>query len=103
MIAFLKNYLKVAPPMPGYSLDKRLMTLHLAPPKHKFYDTTLNRNVGYAKHAISIDENRADFQTGSLVADSREAGPTRCSRQSLFRASLVSGRRRRHWWWLSGE
>jgi hypothetical protein len=29
--------------------------------KHQFYDTTLNVNVGYAKHAISIDENRADF------------------------------------------
>jgi hypothetical protein len=26
--------------------------------KHRFYDTTLNVNVGYAKHAISIDENR---------------------------------------------
>ncbi|MCK1266770.1 DUF2235 domain-containing protein [Bradyrhizobium sp. 49] len=62
LIAFLRNYLKVAPPMPAYSLAKRLMTLHLAPPKHKFYDTTLNRNVSYAKHAISIDENRADFK-----------------------------------------
>jgi hypothetical protein len=37
------------------------MTLHLTRPKHQFYDTTLNVNVGYAKHAISIDENRADF------------------------------------------
>jgi uncharacterized protein (DUF2235 family) len=36
--------------------------VHFAPPKHKFYDTTLNPNVGYAKHAISIDENRADFK-----------------------------------------
>jgi hypothetical protein len=34
----------------------------LAPPKHKFYDTTLDSNVGYAKHAISIDENPADFK-----------------------------------------
>ncbi|MGW1425745.1 DUF2235 domain-containing protein [Bradyrhizobium manausense] len=57
----LKNYLKVAPPLPGYGFFKRLATLHFAPPKHKFYDTTLNPNVPYAKHAISIDENRADF------------------------------------------
>ena len=28
---------------------------------HRFYDTTLNVNVDYAKHAISIDENREDF------------------------------------------
>lgn len=48
--------------MPGYRFFKRLATLHFAPPKHKFYDTTLNPNVGYAKHAISIDENRADFK-----------------------------------------
>ena len=57
------NYLKIAPSLPGYGLLKRLATLHLAPSsKHKFYDTTLNPNVGYAKHAISIDENRADFK-----------------------------------------
>jgi Uncharacterized alpha/beta hydrolase domain (DUF2235) len=62
LVAFLMNYLKIAPPLPGYGLLRRLATLHLAPPKHKFYDTTLNPNVGYAKHAISIDENRADFK-----------------------------------------
>lgn len=61
VFAFVVNYLKIAPPLPGYNFFKRLRTLHLAPPKHKFYDTTLNPNVGYAKHAISIDENRADF------------------------------------------
>jgi hypothetical protein len=62
LIVLLVNYLKIAPSLPGYDLLKRLTTLHLAPPKHKFYDTTLNPNVGYAKHAISIDENRADFK-----------------------------------------
>jgi hypothetical protein len=62
LIAFLINYLKFAPPLPGYDVFQRLRTLHVAPPKHKFYDTTLNPNVGYAKHAISIDENRADFR-----------------------------------------
>jgi hypothetical protein len=56
------DYLKIAPPLPGYGFFKRLKTLHFAPPKQKFYDTTLNPNVGYAKHAISIDENRADFK-----------------------------------------
>jgi Uncharacterized alpha/beta hydrolase domain (DUF2235) len=57
----LKNYLKWAPRLPGYGFWKRLKTLHLAELQHRFYDTTLNVNVGYAKHAISIDENRKDF------------------------------------------
>jgi hypothetical protein len=57
----LKNYLKWAPPLAGYSFWARLKTLHFAELKHRFYDTTLNANVDYAKHAISIDENRKDF------------------------------------------
>ncbi|WP_375783544.1 DUF2235 domain-containing protein [Bradyrhizobium sp. Pha-3] len=62
LIVFLMNYLKIAPALPDHSAWQRLRTLHFAPPKHKFYDKTLNQNVGYAKHAISIDENRADFK-----------------------------------------
>jgi len=58
----LKNYLKLAPSLPGYGFFRRLGTLHFTQPKHKFYDTTLSPYVGYAKHAISIDENRADFK-----------------------------------------
>jgi len=61
LLIYLANYLKIAPRLSGYGFFRRLMTLHLARPKHEFYDTTLNVNVGYAKHAISIDENRADF------------------------------------------
>ena len=57
----LQNYLKWAPPLAGYDFWKRLKTLHLTELKHHFYDTTLNVNVAYAKHAISIDENRMDF------------------------------------------
>jgi uncharacterized protein (DUF2235 family) len=57
----LKVYVKWAPPLTGYGFWKRLKTLHFAELKHRFYDTTLNVNVGYAKHAISIDENRKDF------------------------------------------
>jgi hypothetical protein len=73
-IVFLMNYLKIAPRLPGYSCFKHLKTLHFAPPKHKFYDTTLNPNVGYAKHAISIDENRADFKRVSWSPTAAKAG-----------------------------
>ncbi|WP_454617626.1 DUF2235 domain-containing protein [Bradyrhizobium cenepequi] len=62
VLVILKNYLKIAPPLPGYGFFTRLATLHFTQPKHKFYDTTLNAHVGYAKHALSIDENRADFK-----------------------------------------
>jgi uncharacterized protein (DUF2235 family) len=36
-------------------------TIHLTQFKQEFRDLDLNPNVGYARHAISIDENRADF------------------------------------------
>jgi hypothetical protein len=74
LIAFFLNYLKIAPALPSYSLWKRLATLHVAPRKHKFYDTTLNPNVGYAKHAISIDENRADFKRVPWSPTAAKAG-----------------------------
>lgn len=38
-----------------------LRTLHLRAWKLRFYDKYLNPRVSYAKHAISIDENRKDF------------------------------------------
>ena len=61
VLIYLMNYLKIAPSFAGFGFFERLKTLHLAELKHHFYDTTLNVNVGYAKHAISIDENRKDF------------------------------------------
>lgn len=60
LLVYLANYLKIAPSCPGLSVQ-RLAPLHLAELKYRFYDATLNVNVDYAKHAISIDENREDF------------------------------------------
>lgn len=37
-------------------------TLHITGWRMRFYDTYLNRRVRYAKHALSIDENRATFE-----------------------------------------
>ena len=48
--------------VPGYSFWEQLRTFHFTTEwKHTFYDTDLNLNIPYAKHAISIDENRKDF------------------------------------------
>ena len=60
--AYLKNYVKFDFRVPGYGFWKSLATFHLAPRKHTFTDHSLNVNVSYAKHAISIDENRSDFK-----------------------------------------
>ena len=35
-------------------------TLHLNALRHEFYDQSLNPNVNYTKHALSLDERRAD-------------------------------------------
>ncbi|WP_454652601.1 phospholipase effector Tle1 domain-containing protein [Bradyrhizobium liaoningense] len=61
---------------------------------HKFYDTTLNPNVGYAKHAISIDENRADLKRvgwspTAEKQDVRDAHGNLYFEQSGFRACML--------------
>lgn len=61
ILVWLKNYLKFDFRVPGYGVWKSLATVHLARLKHKFEDTTLCDDVIYAKHAISIDEDRRDF------------------------------------------
>src|SRR5258708_10789953 len=37
-------------------------TVHLTTFRQKFYDQSLDERIGYARHAISIDERRADFK-----------------------------------------
>src|SRR6266536_2002538 len=44
--------------VPGYDLKRSLRTTHFNELWMKFYDQELNPNVRYARHAISIDENR---------------------------------------------
>ena len=48
--------------MPGYNWKQSIRTIHRTELYLKFYDYTLNPNIPYAKHAISIDENRKDFK-----------------------------------------
>jgi len=59
LIGFLKTYVKYAIGLEGYSFWE---TLHLTRLKMEFYDHELNPDVNYARHALSIDENRKDFQ-----------------------------------------
>ena len=62
IIGFIYTHIKFDFFVPGYPLWKRLRTFHFTSIWQKFYDYTLNENVGYAKHAVSIDENRKDFE-----------------------------------------
>lgn len=74
IFVYLKNYFKTAFGLLGYGFWKSIATIHFARGKHKFYDQTLNANVGYAKHAISIDENRADFKPVEWKPTASKAG-----------------------------
>ena len=56
--ALLKTHVKVAFGLPDIPWWK---TLHLTSFRMRFYDTQLNPNVGWARHALAIDEHRADF------------------------------------------
>jgi hypothetical protein len=47
--------------VPGNDLSQSLRTIHFNEPWMQFYDYDLNPNVSYARHAISIDENRKNF------------------------------------------
>jgi uncharacterized protein (DUF2235 family) len=48
--------------VPGFGFWPLLKTAHFNDLWMAFYDYDLNPNVGYARHAISIDENRSNFQ-----------------------------------------
>lgn len=56
--SYLRTALKIMwPPLPG----KYFPTVHLAQWSGKNFDRLLSKSVAYARHAIAIDENRADF------------------------------------------
>lgn len=57
--AYVYTHLKFAWRLPGYYFWD---IIHLTTFRQKFYDQYLNPAVKYARHAISIDERRGDFQ-----------------------------------------
>jgi uncharacterized protein (DUF2235 family) len=62
LVVFLFTHIKFDLRVPGYGWWEKLKTIHLTSMWQTFYDRSLNPNVRYAKHAISIDENRKDFR-----------------------------------------
>jgi T6SS, Phospholipase effector Tle1-like, catalytic domain len=74
LVTIIRNYVKYDFRVPGYGILKSLATIHLAPRKQKFTDYYLNVNVEYAKHAISIDEDRQDFKRVPWTPDAAREG-----------------------------
>jgi uncharacterized protein (DUF2235 family) len=57
--AYIYTHLKFSFLLPGFHWWE---TIHLTTFRQKFYDQSLDERIGYARHAISIDERRADFK-----------------------------------------
>jgi uncharacterized protein (DUF2235 family) len=57
VVGYTITHIKFAAGLPGHWWQH----WHFASPKMKFYDDHLDTRVWYARHALSIDENRADF------------------------------------------
>jgi uncharacterized protein (DUF2235 family) len=73
VIWYAVTHLQYAAGLDGYPF---LQTLHFTAPKMKFYDLHLDNAVWYARHAMSIDENRADFARVPW-GSSQNTGPAR--------------------------
>jgi uncharacterized protein (DUF2235 family) len=56
-VGYAVTHIKVAAGLPGHWWRR----WHFTSPKMEFYDNHLDTRVWYARHALSIDENRADF------------------------------------------
>jgi uncharacterized protein (DUF2235 family) len=71
-IGYAVTHIEFATGLPGHWWQR----WHLASPKMKFYDLHLDNRVWYARHALSIDENRADFDR-VIWGSTHNKGPER--------------------------
>ena len=80
---FIYTHFKFDFGVPGYNWKQSLGTMHWTDVYQKFYDNTLNPNIPYGKHAVSIDENRKDF--GRVAWDpTTSRRPTRDQNGNIF-------------------
>jgi len=83
VVGYFYTHLKFDFHIDQYNWMQKLRTIHLTELYQKFYDYTLNPNVPYAKHAISIDESRKDFQRVPWYR-SETAGAARDENNNIF-------------------
>ena len=72
-IWYLIAHMQYAVGLDGYTFWQ---TLHFTAPKMQFYDKHLDNAVWYARHVLSIDENRGDFARVEW-GSTRNTGPSR--------------------------
>jgi Uncharacterized alpha/beta hydrolase domain (DUF2235) len=58
LVWYIENHLKFATNLTGF---KWWQTIHFTAVRMRFMDNLLNTNVGYARHALAIDEHRKSF------------------------------------------
>jgi Uncharacterized alpha/beta hydrolase domain (DUF2235) len=75
-IWYVVSHLRYATGLEGYTLWE---TLHFTSPKMKFYDPHLDNEVRYARHALSLDENRNDFAIVKWGSKSNRGPPRKDS------------------------
>jgi uncharacterized protein (DUF2235 family) len=75
-IWYVVSHLRYATGVEGYTF---LETLHFTSPKMKFYDPHLDNEVRYARHALSLDENRNDFAIVKWGSKSNKGPPRKDS------------------------
>jgi len=62
LISYVYTHLKFDFAVASYNWGQSLRTIHLTELWLAFYDARLSKKVAYARHAMSIDENRKDFK-----------------------------------------
>jgi uncharacterized protein (DUF2235 family) len=71
-IWYVVSHLRYAISLEGYTFWE---TLHFTAPKMEFYDPHLDNEVRYARHALSLDENRNDFAIVKWGSKSNKGPP----------------------------
>jgi uncharacterized protein (DUF2235 family) len=74
LLAYLWTHVKIAFNLPGY---RWWQTLRITPLWMQFYDRNLSRDVGFARHALAIDERRKSFNrvAWGSPSDSKQTQP----------------------------
>ena len=62
VIAYAINFIKRIRFETGLKRANKWRIFHFTEKRLNFYDNQLNKNVGYARHALSIDERRSSFE-----------------------------------------
>lgn len=84
LYVLIKSHLKFDFNIPGYTCSQHFRTIHFTELLQRFYDTNLYKHIPYAKHALSIDENREAFGRVKWDPDNDSAFTGRDSAGNIY-------------------